>query len=107
MTYITDATVERSVKTLRNAIEAAENSNQAGENFVVAAAAAPELLEALTRLVHDINDLMSNSEGVAGLHLNGDLAPWSDLDEGGHFSPWLGQGIYQARTAISKARGAA
>lgn len=46
MTYITDATVDRAIKTLRNAIEAAENSNHAGEDFVAAAAVAPELLEA-------------------------------------------------------------
>lgn len=50
MTYITEAMVERSIKTLRNAIEAAENSNQSGEDFVVAAAVAPSLLKALQKL---------------------------------------------------------
>lgn len=66
-----------------------------------------QLVEASERLLHDINDLMANSEGVAGLHLNGDMAPWSDLDEEGHYSPWLGQGIGHLRDAIAKACGEA
>ena len=33
--------------------------------------------------------LIDNSSGVAGLHLNGDLALWSDLRTGGHFEAWL------------------
>jgi hypothetical protein len=45
--HITDAQVERACTVLKRAIEAAENSNQAGEDFVVAAAVAPELLAAL------------------------------------------------------------
>jgi hypothetical protein len=42
-----EAAAERAIATLRRAIDAAENSNQAGENFVVAAALGPELLKAL------------------------------------------------------------
>ena len=34
-------------------------------------------------------DLINNSGGVHGLHLNGDYAPWSDLLEGGRFEEWL------------------
>ena len=30
-------------------------------------------------------DLIDNSEGVAGYHLNGDLAPWSELVAGGRY----------------------
>lgn len=33
--------------------------------------------------------LMDNSTGVAGLHLNGDIAKWSDLRTGGKFETWL------------------
>lgn len=36
-----------------------------------------------------INDLIGESEGVAGLHKNGDIASWGDLLEGGHFEGWL------------------
>lgn len=44
---------------------------------------------ALNELLDDIDALVSESEGVAGLHLNGDIAPWSDLLEGGRFEEWL------------------
>lgn len=47
--------------------------------------AAPELLEALKGLLDDVQGLMSESQGVAGLHLNGDVADWASLDEGGRF----------------------
>lgn len=47
MSGASEAAAERAVVVLKRAIEAAENSNQAGENFVVAAAAAPDLVEAL------------------------------------------------------------
>ena len=36
-----------------------------------------------------IDDLVRNSEGVAGLHQNGDVAPWNDLLAGGRFEEWL------------------
>ena len=36
-----------------------------------------------------VEDLMNNSEGVMGLHLNGDIAPWSELRTEGRFEEWL------------------
>jgi hypothetical protein len=33
--------------------------------------------------------LISASHGVAGLHLNGDVAPWDDLLKGGSLEEWL------------------
>ena len=39
--------------------------------------------------IESVRCLINNSSGVAGLHLNGDLAPWEDLQEGGHFETWL------------------
>ncbi|SDI28805.1 hypothetical protein SAMN04487867_104109 [Vreelandella titanicae] len=40
--------------------------------------------------VHNsINDLIRESQGVAGLHKNGDVAEWESLLEGGHFEGWL------------------
>jgi len=47
---MTDAQVEAACATLKRAIEAAVNGNQAGEDFVIAAAEAPALLEALEGL---------------------------------------------------------
>jgi len=39
----------------------------------------------LAQLVEEVQDLMEESEGVAGLHRNGDVAPWSELEPGGQF----------------------
>lgn len=99
----TEAQAERAIVTLKRAIEAAENSNQAGENFVVAAAAGEDLLEALRHLVHDVRDLMADSTGVAGLHLNGDVADWGWLEYNGG---WL-ESLGAAEDAIAKVTGGA
>lgn len=64
-------------------------------------AAAPELLEALIELVDDINALVSESHGVAGLHRNGDVATWDEILPGGRFE-WLGS-LERAESAIAKA----
>ena len=48
--------------------------------------------EVIVKLVRGINaaaDLMDNSFGVDGLHLNGDIAPWNELRTGGMFEEWL------------------
>lgn len=47
-----------------------------------------EELEAFAILV---SELIDSSDGVYGLHLNGEGAPWSDLLEGGEFGDWLGR----------------
>lgn len=36
-----------------------------------------------------VEDLMADSYGVYGLHLNGDVAPWAELRTGGRFEEWL------------------
>ena len=36
-----------------------------------------------------VQALISESHGVAGLHLNGDLSPWAELQSGGRFEQWL------------------
>lgn len=61
----TEAQAERAITILKRAIDAAENGNQAGENFVVAAAVGPELLEALTDAGNVIASL-SRQFGHAG-----------------------------------------
>jgi len=68
-------------------------------------AAAPELLEALKGLLDDVQGLMSESQGVAGLHLNGDVADWASLDEGGRFERL--SNMSAAVAAIAKATGGA
>lgn len=44
-----------------------------------------QLLAALKGLTEDIQCLIGESSGVYGLHLNGDLSPWVDLEAGGRF----------------------
>lgn len=36
-----------------------------------------------------VSELIDNSEGVYGLHLNGDPSPWDELRTGGRFEGWL------------------
>ena len=60
----------------------------------------PPVLAALDAL-NKVFDLIDESEGVAGLHLNGDLAPWSELTDGGRFEEWL-CGLEKARADLQK-----
>lgn len=62
------------------------------------------LLSALSTLVDDVNALVSESEGVAGLHRNGDVAPWVDLLPGGQYGEWLA-GMERAEREIERAKG--
>lgn len=45
--------------------------------------------ERLRKGLNAVQELIDSSYGVAGLHLNGDIAPWGDLREGGFFESWL------------------
>ena len=46
-------------------------------------------VDRLTDGIKGVSILMAESEGVSGLHLNGDIAPWDELLEGGRFEEWL------------------
>jgi len=46
-------------------------------------------LEQAEKGLSAVLDLMNESRGVAGLHLNGDEAPWDELRTGGRFESWL------------------
>lgn len=39
--------------------------------------------------INAVNELIENSVGVAGLHMNGDIASWGSLRTGGRFEEWL------------------
>ena len=41
------------------------------------------------KAVRAVQDLIEQSQGVYGLHLNGDGAPWNSLRTGGQFEQWL------------------
>ena len=36
-----------------------------------------------------VRQLMNDSYGVDGLHENGEVAPWNELEQGGRFEEWL------------------
>lgn len=44
---------------------------------------------ALRKGIIAVAELIAESDGAAGLHMNGDVAPWPTLLEGGHFESWL------------------
>lgn len=48
-----------------------------------------DLRDALRVLANAIEDLANHSTGVAGLHLNGDMAEWDELMPGGRYEEWL------------------
>ena len=54
-----------------------------------AAVKAEAALQAADELAQAVDDLIAQSTGVSGLHMNGDLAPWEELVEGGRFEEWL------------------
>ena len=58
-----------------------------------------DLAKAAITALHDIDDLVANSEGVSGLHLNGNMAPWSEIMDGGAYGAWL-QSVERLREAI-------
>lgn len=62
-----------------------------------------ELAGVLNALVDDINALVSESHGVAGLHRNGDVATWDEILPGGRFERM--SSLELAESAITKATG--
>jgi hypothetical protein len=46
-------------------------------------------IERLRAGLQAVSDLIDESHGVAGLHRNGDVAPWGDLRTGGKYEEWL------------------
>jgi len=44
---------------------------------------------ALRRGIKAVRDLINESAGIDGLHKNGEICPWHDLEEGGTFEEWL------------------
>ena len=60
----TEAQAERAIVTLKRAIDAAENSNQAGENFVVGAANWEALLAALEDAVEPLETALASKRAL-------------------------------------------
>lgn len=43
----------------------------------------------LVQGIASVQDLIDESKGVYGLHLNGDHSPWHEILEGGYMEEWL------------------
>ena len=86
--------LEFRVRGLEAALEASRDSNT--ESLAMYRSACDRAdhsqarVQELEEAVDAVRNLISNSEGVAGLHLNGDVAPWDELMEGGEYEAWLG-----------------
>lgn len=57
------------------------------------------LVESAQGLLMDVQDLINESEGVAGFHLNGDVAPWDELLSGGRFERLISMDAARAALA--------
>lgn len=64
MLNVTEAQAEKAIGVLKRAIEAAENSNQAGENAVVALAAGLDLLDVLGTVRDYVGDVAKGRASV-------------------------------------------
>ena len=60
------------------------------------------LREALGELYEAVSDLMAQSHGVGGLHTNGAIATWDELETGGLFEEWIGVAMDKARAALAE-----
>ena len=45
--------------------------------------------EKLRKGIKAVRDLINESYGIEGLHENGEVCPWYDLEQGGTFEEWL------------------
>lgn len=89
------------------AAQAAANADNVTRSLTaIDAALVKELVEAAARVAADVADLAAHSEGVAGLHMDGDLAPWGSLLDGGEFGAWLGS-VAELEEVLAKLNGGA
>jgi hypothetical protein len=86
------------------AVEWANNHYTARVLAPIDTDAVTNLVEAASIALHDIDDLIANSEGVAGLHMNGDVAEWESILAGGAFGAWM-QSLEQLRAALAQFKG--
>ncbi len=59
------------------------------------------VIDALEDLVMDLDALVAESDGIYGLHLNGDGAPWDEILPGGQYEH-LGS-LRRARAVLREA----
>ena len=67
-----------------------DNPNPKSEHFPGCPVRLQEEIDKLKGMLFKMDDLIMESVGVDGLHMNGDVAPWQELKTGGEFDAWLG-----------------
>lgn len=81
--------------------EAIREVSRLGRELGTEQARLAEAVEVVRAVVNDFDDLTSESDGVYGLHLNGDSAPWAELCSGGVHEEWT-IGVEKARAFLAK-----
>lgn len=82
--------MDKNMEEERRAMTGLLSACEAGRDLHLARAEAAEARCAkLEEGIKAVDGLISDSHGVAGLHLNGDIAPWDELRTGGRFEEWL------------------
>ena len=61
-----------------------------------------ELVAHCESLTNDLVTLIGNSTGVCGLHLNGDIAEWSEIMDGGRCEGWLSSLSQTQKQSLAK-----
>lgn len=77
------------LKELETNLENARGGQNTGDIEAAILAIEEYKRKKLVRGLLSVASLIHDSQGVAGLHLNGDVAPWSELRTGGRFEEWL------------------
>ena len=82
---------ERRIKELENGLIAADDVYGVwyNESEDILVAKDRDIAE-LVAMLNKVEDLMTDSVGVEGLHMGGDLATWDSLLTGGFYEDWLG-----------------
>ena len=74
---------------LQNNLEIARGGQNTGDIEAAVIAIEEHRRKKLIDGLLAVEQLIAESRGVTGLHLNGDVAPWDELRTGGRFEYWL------------------
>lgn len=84
-----NAEKNKEIKIKQSAVAVSVALADAGYDALACIERLPEIVERLEKLTEAINDLIGNSFGVDGLHMNGDIAEWDEITVGGRSEGWL------------------
>ena len=76
---------EKTLKALAAAEESFNQQHRINAELVEQAELLAAQNEALRSALEEVKSLIGETTGVYGLHLNGDLSPWAEIEQGGRF----------------------